>query len=158
MKLYLAHPFDARHKMREWQIHMKKSSSVELVNPFFDVERPDKTLIESAKAKLQSQDTREKRYSITDEQASELVNRDISLIEECDGIIAIVDGSLSYGTIQEMVYAKTMGKKVYSMVSNGQFKHPWLRHHSTRVFENMVELSDFLMWLGEGIEKESKGE
>ena len=150
MKLYLAHPFDSRHRMRKWEKNIEMFSrmyfdeTIEIINPFFDVQRPDQELIEDKKAQLASKDTRVKRYAVTDKQMKELVERDLEFIKSCDGVIAIIDGSLSYGTIQEMVYAKNMGKKVYAMISNGQSKHPWLRYHADVIVDNMSSLSDVL--------------
>lgn len=148
-KLYLAHPFDTRHRIREWELWIEEKTGIEIVNPFFDVERNDKELIDSEGATLESEYTRERRYGITDAQASAIVNRDVAQIAKCDGIIAIVDGSLSYGTIQEMVYAKALGKFCLSMISNGQARHPWLRHHSTVVFESLAWLSIILIGMEE---------
>ena len=145
MKLYLAHPFDARHRIREWELWIEEKTGIEIVNPFFDVERNDKELIDSKGATLESKDTRERRYGITDAQAAAIVERDVDQIENCDGIIAIVDGSLSYGTIQEMVYARIMDKFCLSMISNGQSRHPWLRYHSTMIFESLAWLSVILI-------------
>jgi nucleoside 2-deoxyribosyltransferase len=121
-------------------LEVEKKFRVEIVNPFFDVDREDEAIIKEDGLTLTSLSSRDERYGLTDEQCDKLVNRDIKLITECDGIIAIVDGSLSYGTIQEMVYAKTLGLKVYSVVSNGHAGHPWLRFHSTKVFRNLNEL------------------
>ena len=144
MKLYLAHPFNSRHKMREWELEVEKELGIELINPFFDVERDDKDVIEDKKITLTTQATREERYALSDVDSCELVDRDIDLIGKSDGIIAIVDGSLSYGTIQEMVYAHMFGRKVYTVISNGHVGHPWLRYHSTRVFSKLDELTEYL--------------
>lgn len=44
----------------------------------------------------------------------------------------------------EMVYAKIVfGKPVYTIVTNGKEKHPWLRQHSDRVF---ASFADFEGW------------
>ena len=144
MKFYLCHPFDSRYKMREWELKVEKLLGIEIINPFFDVERPDKNIIETPDITLSSQSTRKERYGLSDEDVDILVERDLKLIKECDGVIVIVDGSLSYGTIQEMVYAKNWGKLVCSIISNGHVGHPWLRYHSTEVFENLDKFEDFI--------------
>lgn len=143
MKLYLAHPFDSRHKIRKWELRIEKMTGIELVNPFFDIERPDEGIIYNPKT------TREERYAIDETYATVLVERDIEQIKNCDGIIAIVDGSRSYGTIQEMVYAKIMDKHCLAMISNGQSGHPWLRYHSAMIFESLENLERFLIQLEE---------
>lgn len=140
LKLYLAHPFDSRHKMREWELRTEFKYGIEIINPFFDVERPDEVVIEDKGSTLTSQATRTERYGLTDDDVTELVERDLNLIRSCLGIIAIVDGSLSYGTIQEMVYAYNEKKLVLSVISNGHAGHPWLRYHSSQVFRDLDEL------------------
>jgi hypothetical protein len=67
------------------------------------------------------------------------------LIFTSDGIIAIIDGSISYGTLHEMVYAHLYGKKVFAVITNGHIGHPWLRHHSTKAFVDLDGLEDFLI-------------
>ena len=119
-KFYLAHPFDARFKVREWELEFEKKTGFVLLNPFF--EGSDNVGVENVNT------GRQERYEKID--ADELIKRDIEHIKDCDGVVAVIDGSLSYGTIQEMVYAKINGKPVIAVVLNGHENHPWLRHHS----------------------------
>jgi len=140
VRYYLAHPFNSRHKMREWELEIEKKFNIDIINPFFDVERNDKDVIENKANTLTSQSTRKDRYGLDDYEVNELVERDLDLIQSCNGIIAIVDGSLSYGTIQEMVYAHLNKLNVYSVISNGHVGHPWLRYHSHKVFESLEDL------------------
>jgi len=144
-KYYMGHPFDSRFKMREWELEIEKELDIEIINPFFDVERDDREVIDEKDVTLDTQATRKDRYGLSDEECEELVGRDVDLIAESDGMITIIDGSLSYGTIQEMVYAFEIHKKlVYSVISNGHIGHPWLRRHSTKTFETLEQLTEFL--------------
>jgi len=143
IKYYLAHPFDSRFKMREWELKIEEELGIEIINPFFDVERKDKDILEAKGITLTSQATRKERYGLSDDDCAELVGRDIDLICQADGMIAIIDGSLSYGTIQEMVYARLCGNPVYSVILNGHIGHPWLRYHSTKVFSALEELEEY---------------
>jgi nucleoside 2-deoxyribosyltransferase len=115
-RIYLAHPFDSRHKMREWELCIEKEADIDIVNPFFDVEREDKKVILDNGTTLTSLSTRKDRYGSTDVGCKTIVERDINLIRSCDGVIVLIDGSISYGTIQEMVYAKMFGKHVISII------------------------------------------
>lgn len=142
--LYLAHPFNSRFEMRAWELSTERLLGIEIINPFFDVVREDKEIIDKKDVTLEAQATRKERYGLTDEQCATLVERDVSMIEKADGMVAIVDGSLSYGTIQEMVYAHKLGVPVYAVISNGHIGHPWLRYHSTETFETLEELT---VWL-----------
>ena len=142
--MYLAHPFSSRHRMREWELEMEKDGNLDIVNPFFDVVREDKDIIDEKSVTLTTLATRKDRYGLTDAQCATLVERDISLIENSDALVAIVDGSLSYGTIQEMVYATLCGLPIYAVISNGHIGHPWLRYHSTKTFATLEELTEWL--------------
>lgn len=142
-KLYLAHPFDSREHVRQWELYIESRTRFELINPFYDLERNDRKLIDSKGTTLTSIATRSMRYGITDEGCAEIVERDVEAIRQSDGVIVIIDGSLSYGTIQEMVYAHQMGKPVYAIIANGHIGHPWLRYHYTTAvptYEAMTEL------------------
>ncbi|MDO8517416.1 MAG: hypothetical protein Q7S33_04820 [Nanoarchaeota archaeon] len=133
---YLAHPFDSRKQIRDWELGFEKRTGISLLNPFYDDSR--RTDVEKIDA------GRNERYEKLDEK--ELVERDIGHIKQksVKGIIAFVNGDLSYGTIQEMVYAKSYNKLVYSVISNGHENHPWLKYHSTKIFKSKDELETFL--------------
>jgi len=131
MRLYLAHPFDARHRIREWELEFEARTGIELVNPFYDA--PDRSDVETIDA------GRAERYEKLNPHT--LVRKDLLLIEQSDGTVAIIDGSVSYGTIMEIVYAyRVFMKKVYLVIMNGHENHPWLIYHSDKIF---TSLDDF---------------
>ncbi len=130
--LYLAHPFDSKDLIREWQLNFQKKTKINLINPFYDIK---KTI--SSETDM----NREDRYEQLN--PKKLINRDVRQIQKNDGIVAIIDNSLSYGTIQEMVYAKFYLKPVYSVISNGHHKHPWLVYHSTKIFQHLNSLENY---------------
>jgi nucleoside 2-deoxyribosyltransferase len=144
-KYYLAHPFSSRFKMREWELEIEKELDIEIINPFFDVEREDKKVILDNGATLTTLSTRKDRYGSTDEGCKTIVERDVNLIKSSDGVIVLIDGSISYGTIQEMVYAKLYDKRVIAIISNGHKGHPWLRYHSDEIFDNLDDAKEFLI-------------
>ena len=43
-----------------------------------------------------------------------------------------------------MVYTKQAGKEVFSVITNGHEKHPWLKYHSDKIFRC---LGDFEKWI-----------
>lgn len=133
MKLYLAHPFDSRHEMRQWELHLETALDIEIVNPFYDLERRDVDEIDSGRAS---------RYEKLN--PAELVNRDINAIASCDGVIAYVNGDLSYGTIMEIVYANLTNVTVYLICTNGHHDHPWLKYHADHIFTSKDELEQYL--------------
>jgi nucleoside 2-deoxyribosyltransferase len=137
-KYYLAHPFDARHRVRKWELATEDKHGITLVNPFYDApERDDIKRIDTAN------DPDELRYKQLI--PSEIVRKDVFQIQQCNGTVAIVDGSLSYGTIMEMVYTSMIyHKPVYLICTNGHHQHPWLQHHSAHVFESFEEFDKWL--------------
>jgi nucleoside 2-deoxyribosyltransferase len=135
-KFYLAHPFDARERVRAWELELEESGVVELVNPFYDA--PDRSDVEEIDA------GRAERYEKLI--PSDLVGRDLRQIEGADGTVAIIDGSVSYGTIMEIVYTEVVYKKpVYIICTNGHHQHPWLRFHSTAIFTTPREFEQWLL-------------
>ena len=131
-KFYLAHPFDARKRIRRWEKDFEKRTGIELVNPFYDeVDRTDVEKIDAGRAE---------RYEKLI--PSDLVERDVDYIKKSDGVVAFITGDLSYGTIQEMVYAFRYHKPVIAIVTNGHENHPWLQYHSTKVLTSTRKLEE----------------
>lgn len=129
--LYLAHPFDSRYEIRDWELGFEERTKINLINPFFDLEVEvfEKRDVSGASY-----------YAKTDFKG--LVKKEIREIYKSDGLIGIVDGKKSYGTLQEMVYACFYLKLVYLVVSNGDHQHPWLVYNSTKIFKNLDNLEE----------------
>lgn len=126
MKLYLAHPFDSRAVIRKWELRFEERTGIELLNPFYDADgRTDIEMIDAGRAE---------RYEKL--VPGELVKRDLIHIHQSDGMVAIVDGSLSYGTIMEIVYGNLFHSReaIHIVVTNGHEHHPWLVAHAGRIY------------------------
>ncbi|MEK6757723.1 MAG: hypothetical protein AABX88_01210 [Nanoarchaeota archaeon] len=136
LKLYLAHPFDSLKEIREWELATEKEAGIEFVNPFY--ENIGEKVIEIQAGRIE-------RYEVD---PNSIVRPDITLIMESSGIVSIVDGALSYGTIQEKVYGLNMKKLDLSLISNGCDDDPWLRHHSSEIFTNLKDLTKRVVELG----------
>ena len=135
LRLYLAHPFDSRQNIRGLELRLEtKCPKLELVNPFYDVDRADVDAFDKGEYE---------RYEKLD--PVKIVTGDLQQIHEADGILAVVDGSLSYGTIMEIAHGFLMGKLIYIVVSNGHIKHPWLQFHGTRLFESWKDFEKFIV-------------
>lgn len=124
--LYLAHPFDSRHKIRKWELELEQKYSINICNPFYDIDRKDIDAIDAGTAK---------RYAVS---PTEVVERDLHALAAIPAVIAIVDGSTSYGTPMEIVYAYNEGKKIYIICTNGHHEHPWLRYHADEIFTSFT--------------------
>lgn len=130
---YLAHPFDSRHRLKEWGEWAAKEFGITILNPFYDAERDDILRVDAG---------RQERYQQSSDVA--LVERDLHFIQCCSAVIANVTGELSYGTIQEIVYAHLFHRPVYIICTNGHEKHPWLTYHATEIF---TSYEAFQTWL-----------
>lgn len=114
-RLYLAHPFPTRLKIREWEIEFEKRTGIELINPFYDRNRKDVEKID--KGLLSPYDLKRQYISI--------VEGDLKAINESDGIVAYHrHGTPAWGTPMEVIYTALMAKKPVFIVTNKP-GHPW---------------------------------
>lgn len=136
LNIYLAHPFDSRDYVREMELQLEAQCGVNIVNPFYDLTRDDIEAIDSG------------RQSRCEANYVQIVERDLTAIACSDGVIAVVDGALSYGTIMEIFAAANVyGLPVILYCTNGHHDHPWLRYHAERV----VQSYDGIVWAIEGL-------
>jgi len=130
VKLYLAHPFNSREYMRNWEQNTN-FKNIKIINPFYHADSVEV---------FEDKDVSGNKYYKKLTNHAEIVERDVRLIKESDGIIAVVDGNLSYGTIQEIVYAYLYDKPVYALITNGHEEHPWLKYHAKKIFTDLNTL------------------
>ena len=131
LRLYLAHPTGSREIVRLWEKEFERDSGIELINPFYDISNEGREMDDGLRGP----------YDIDPEM---IVLRDTGAIATSNGMVTWITHELSYGTIQEMVYAKMLGKENYSLILNGHHKHPWLRYHSTKIFTELGDLEKHL--------------
>jgi len=136
MRLYLAHPFASRFTIRPWELVVENKFDIHLFNPFYDA--PDRTDVEAIDA------GKKHRYDVN---PAELVENDLDILtNRCDGLVGVIDGSTSYGTIMEIAWAHNCEMPVFLIVTNGEEAHPWLVYHATQIF---TSFTDFEKWLEE---------
>jgi len=132
LKLYLAHNLDTRHEIRKWELYIEKNYNVELVNPFYDLDRDD---IADLDAGITS------RWELDDKRCHMIVKRDLDAIDKCKGILAFVTGSV--GTTLEIGYAKATKKKIY-VISEKFIHHPWIKVYAQGKFATKEEFEEWL--------------
>lgn len=144
-KLYLAHPFPTRVRMREWAEKVEKLAGVQLFCPFYKITRKDIDDIDDGKRS---------KYNTS---CDRLVSRDLTALRTCDGVLTYIDGSTSIGTHMEIVYAYEAGLPVYVIVEglgekmfrdSAGYYHPWIRYHATKIFRNLKETERWLKKMG----------
>jgi hypothetical protein len=139
LDLYLAHSFERRHEIRIIELELEREYNVNLHNPFFDaMTRKDRRLILS-KSPTANDCLRFKR---TQADCEELVYRDLSNIDNRDGLFTIIHEP-SLGTAFEISHAHKTGKLVF-VVSERYSEHPWIRVYADYRFKT---LDEFIRWL-----------
>lgn len=134
--LYLAHTFDLRYEMRNWQKGFeRRNPEIEFLNPFF---------YKGTCEKFKHGDRNGREYyqhiaSI----GTKLVEQDIRFIAQSDGVVSVLK-EWSAGTLMEMVWGFVMHKPVYSVIMNGQEEHPFIKYHSKKVFTNLRDFERFV--------------
>jgi len=149
LDLYLAHSFERRHEIRIIELELERQYNLNLHNPFFDaMTRKDRRLILS-KSPTANDCLRFKR---TQADCEELVYRDLSNIDNRDGLFTIIHEP-SLGTAFEISHAHKTGKLVF-VVSERYSEHPWIRVYVDYRFKT---LDEFIQWLKkEGYAKKTK--
>lgn len=79
-----------------------------------------------------------------DESVNEIVESDLSDIDECDIFLAYC-WQVSWGTGMEILYAYRTAKPVVLIVPEGQRISPWLRYHSHLIVGTLAEAGVALM-------------
>ena len=139
MKLYLAHPFLDRYSIRLWEDNFEHKTGIDLVNPFYDVNREDIDLIDAGK---------KTRFDVDPE---EIVMRDLDAMFNCDGILAVITAKQSIGTIMEIAYAyNNLDGPIYIVCPPDLENHPWIQHHATAIFDCLAGFQCHMESLVEG--------
>jgi len=139
VKYYLAHPFDSRREMREWELGFEKRTGIQIINPFYDEVREEIIVADNEYIDM----SREEREKLVLSKYKEIVEKDLEKVRRSDGIIAIINDKKSIGTLQEMVYAFLAKKPVYVMAFNSA-NHPWVKYHATEIFTDLNHLEEYL--------------
>ena len=137
MKLYLAHPIGERHWIRQKELEIEKETGIELINPFYDLPRPEIVEIDAGKEKPMGESL----------DYVKIVNSDLLTIYESDGIVAFVGEEPSIGTSMEIWFALSIGRPVY-VVTEKFGMHPWIRYavevSKGQTFKNYEQFKEYI--------------
>lgn len=137
MKLYLAHPFNMRHEIREWELDFERHTGITLDNPFYDNHRGDIRKFDEGLA--------EPRTIKTKEDGLYIVNKDLREIERDDGILAFIfKGQESMGSPMELFYASRILHRPSYVVTNCS-GHPWVKGLATELFKSKEEFEKYVL-------------
>lgn len=144
LKLYLAHSLKCRFRIRKIELELENKYNIELLNPFYDVYRPEILKMDKHK---------QNRFDFTLKQCKRIRKRDLDLIMQCDGLLCIIFNSYRMiGSFKEMCYAFENNKPVF-LISYEYYarEHLWNKAESCKRFKN---IKCFENWLkSKGYEK-----
>lgn len=146
-KFYFTNPTFDRHKAQEIRMRIEKEANIELVSPFYDKAG-------TPTAEIAKLDKGQKPEGIS---SGEIFQTDMNLVRQLDGIVAYITRKTSWGSITEIVYAWTLGKKVYLIFdpnsqgncdicgtfNNNAPKHPFPKELKTRQFGSVDAFIEF---------------
>lgn len=152
LKLYLAHNFNDRFKIRKIERKLEKKYNIELVNPFYDIKRDDVRKIDKIGK------TRKELYGKmqlwNEKMCESLVKRDLKAIRHSDGLFTIIFFP-SIGTPMEIISCAYFYRMPVYIITKSHFAHPWLRYmayiSNGKIFKNLKEFKKWLV--KEGYEK-----
>lgn len=137
LKLYLAHSLRTRKNVRKIELEIEKEFNIELLNPFYDVNRPEIKKMDKGK---------QTRFEFSLKKCKEIRKKDLDLIISCDGLLCIVIKSHKMiGSFKEMCFAYENNKPVY-LISFEKYarNHLWNRAESEKRFKTIKEFTDWL--------------
>jgi len=136
MKLYFAHNFNNRIKFRKIELQLEKKLNIELYNPFYDD-------LNRKKEMFKFDNNKKQRFHINQKNANFIVQRDLTALAACDGLLTIVDLP-SFGTTIEICNATLMKKPIY-FISQKYINHAWIKVYATYRFRNIKEFKKFII-------------
>lgn len=77
---------------------------------------------------------------------NEIVISDKRDIQRCDVVLAeMTNPKHNYiGTSMEIAYAYSLGKPVVMYCPKNIAEHPWIKYHTVKAFDNLLECSEYI--------------
>lgn len=142
LKLYLAHHFYSRQKIRKMELKLEGEFNIELDNPFYDNDRNDIQTLD----KLPEGGKEQREYfksRNTREMCEAIVEGDLNMIRKADGLVAFIT-STSVGTSMEIIWAARVLRMPVYIITQNYYYHPWIQKHATKRFKTLKEFKVFL--------------
>ncbi len=146
-RYYLAHPIKDRLEIRAWEKEIEKQLGIELVNPFYDA---------AEIGNIKQVDSGEKGVYDSSFDSSEIVEGDLELIRNADGMVAIITKNISVGTNMEIFFNSYVLKRpTHIIVESEELRgHSWLRYMSVRfagkIYKNRKEFAEKFLGKDDG--------
>lgn len=142
-KLYLAHNFGSRKKMRKWELRLEREYYIILDNPFYDSDRSDVENLDRMKDGSKEQ----RKYfesHLSTKHINRIVDGDLECIRKSDGIVAYVKGSIGIGTQMEIFFAARVLQIPVYIITKKWANHPWIQKYATEIFIYKKDFEKFI--------------
>ena len=136
---YLAHPFEMRKEIRDWELDFEKRTGINLFNPFYDDgERKDMQLLDKGLVIPRTMKIKA--------DAIKIVNRDLRNIEKQDGLVCFIElNKASFGTPMELFYNSRILQRESYIITDTMEGHPWIKGLATKIFPNKESLENYFL-------------
>lgn len=137
-QFYLAHPFEMRKEIREWELEFEKRTGIQLENPFYD--DPDRDDVYRMDRGEITPRTMKRKGD-----GNQIIDRDLSKIESNQGLVAFIQKQKnSLGTPMEIFYSSRILRRPTYVITDELAGHPWIIGLATKIFNNE---EDFEKWI-----------
>jgi nucleoside 2-deoxyribosyltransferase len=138
---YLAHPFNQRKKIRDFELYLEANYNISLDNPFYDnTQRNDMQKLdamgEGSKEQIEYFKTRD---------TTNLVEDDLRMIRKSDGLVAFLGEKRMIGTPMEIMYAARILRIPVYVITADYAYHPWIKKFATKIFCNAREFERWIL-------------
>jgi nucleoside 2-deoxyribosyltransferase len=137
---YLAHNFESRKAIREWELKMEGKYNINFDNPFYDnpERRKDILVIDSFKDGCAAQ-----REFMATRSDKSIVDDDLDKIRKSDGILAIAE-STRIGTPMEIFFGGRILRIPVFIITKKYANHPWITRHATEIFKTLKQFEMYI--------------
>ena len=139
-KLYLAHPLVRRQEIRKLELEFEKRTGIELINPFYDNPNGRKDIEALDRGEYVARTIKSKQKGL------EIVDGDLDLINNCDGIVVVKDKTnVSDGTPMEFYHNSKILKKPTFVITEDLCGHPWYIGLATEIFKDWNSFQNYML-------------
>lgn len=130
-----------RHYALKRLQYYEKTYNIKIVSPFYEIYRKEIIILDSLKTK---KDVLAYKKTWTHKMKKQIVELDLELIRECDGILAYIPYP-TIGTSMEIQFAHDIKKPIYVISRKRYSEHAWVSAYKTEVFPTFLSFGKWLL-------------
>lgn len=144
MKIYFAHSFYDRERLREIELRIEEELHLDIFNPFYD-DPLRSAFISSADIHGRQALQFGADDSLTDDECKDYVQNTLIHIKECD-MVLVVPGVNQHEVQFCMISGRILNKKI-SLITTQYRECPWYRHYSDYLFHDWGAFIEYMAFL-----------